>query len=70
MVEQVIKYSDGTETVIKYRGVIENGVLTPDAVEESAEAPVAEAVEAPVEEAPVVLEAPLEKAPVSEETPN
>jgi hypothetical protein len=28
MVEQVIKYSDGTETVIKYRGVIENGVFT------------------------------------------
>lgn len=27
MVEQVIKYSDGTETVIKYRGVVENGVL-------------------------------------------
>ena len=34
MVEQVIKYSDGTETVIKYRGVIENGVLTPDVPEE------------------------------------
>ena len=30
MVEQVIKYPDGTETVISYRGVIENGVLTPD----------------------------------------
>lgn len=30
MVEQVIKYSDGTETVISYRGVIEDGVLTED----------------------------------------
>lgn len=30
MVEQIIKYPDGTETSIKYRGVIENGVLTPD----------------------------------------
>lgn len=30
MVEQIIKYSDGTETSIKYRGVIENGVLTED----------------------------------------
>lgn len=37
MVEQVIKYSDGTETVIKYRGVIENGVLIPDEVEEGSE---------------------------------
>jgi hypothetical protein len=35
MVEQIIKYSDGTETVIKYRGVIENGVLTPDVEEKT-----------------------------------
>lgn len=49
MVEQVIKFSDGTETVIKYRGVIENGVLTPDEPE---------VVEAPLEEVPeeVVLD--------------
>lgn len=37
MVEQVIKYSDGTETVIKYRGVIENGVLIPDSPEEDSD---------------------------------
>ena len=30
VVRQVIRYSDGTETVINYRGVIENGVLTED----------------------------------------
>lgn len=42
MVEQVIKYSDGTETVIKYRGVIVNGVLTPKKIEEvTEETPVA-----------------------------
>ena len=35
MVEQVIKYSDGKETVIKYRGVIENGVLIPDVAEDT-----------------------------------
>ncbi len=30
MIRQIIQYSDGTETVIDYRGVIENGVLTED----------------------------------------
>jgi len=30
MVRQIIQYSDGSETVINYRGVIENGVLTED----------------------------------------
>lgn len=30
MVQQVIKYSDGTETVINYRGVITDGVLKED----------------------------------------
>lgn len=30
MVEQVIKFSDGTETVINYRGKIVNGVLIPN----------------------------------------
>ncbi len=30
MVKQTITYSDGTETVINYRGVVENGVLTED----------------------------------------
>ncbi len=69
MVEQVIKYSDGSEKVIKYRGIIVDGVLIPDEIkdeevaEESAPAsPVEEAVEAPVEEAPV-----SEEAPASEE---
>lgn len=35
MVEQIIKYSDGSETVRKYRGVIEDVVLIPDAQEHS-----------------------------------
>lgn len=30
IVKQTITYSDGTETVINYRGVIVNGVLTED----------------------------------------
>jgi hypothetical protein len=47
MVEQVIKYSDGTETVIKYRGVIKDGVLMAD--EEKQE--VAPEIEATDEEA-------------------
>lgn len=38
MVEQVIKFSDGTETVIKYRGVIVDGVLIPDKIEETSTA--------------------------------
>jgi hypothetical protein len=37
MVKQTITYSDGTETVINYRGVIENGVLTPTKIEETEE---------------------------------
>ncbi len=61
MVQQVIKYSDGTETVINYRGVIENGELMADE-EEVAAAPAVE--EAAPEVAP---EAPAEEsAPVSE----
>lgn len=35
MVEQIIKYSDGTETSIKYRGVIVDGVLQSEKVEDS-----------------------------------
>jgi len=34
MVEQVIKYSDGSETSIKYRGVIVGGVLQNEEVKE------------------------------------
>jgi hypothetical protein len=45
MVEQVIKYSDGTETVIKYRGVIENGNLIPDEAEIVAEEATTESIE-------------------------
>jgi len=30
LVKTVLHYSDGTETVINYRGVIVNGVLTED----------------------------------------
>ncbi len=66
MVKQIIVYSDGTEKVINYRGVIVDGVLVPDVIEEGvvkdAPAPVEEAVEVPVEEAPV-----SEEAPASEE---
>lgn len=47
MIKQTITFSDGTETVINYRGVIENGVLTPDTVEETVEVP--EAVEETVD---------------------
>ncbi len=39
MVQQIIKYSDGTETVINYRGVIEDGVLTPDEPEKEINQP-------------------------------
>lgn len=68
MVKQIIVYSDGTEKVINYRGVIVNGVLTPDVIEEGIvkDAPGAEVAEesAPVEEA---VEAPVEETPASEE---
>lgn len=37
MVEQVIRYSDETETVISYRGRIVDGVLIPDEPEETKE---------------------------------
>lgn len=63
MVKQIIVYSDGTEKVINYRGVIVDGVLTPDVIEEGVVkdapevAPVEEAVEAPVEEIPASEEA-------------
>lgn len=71
MVKQVIHFSDGSEKVINYRGVIVDGVLTPDVIEEGivkdTPAPVEEAVEAPVEEAPVSEEAPAEQAPAPEE---
>ncbi len=49
MVEQVIKYSDGTETVVSYRGVIVDGVLTPNTEEKPAEAK-EEVSEVPAEE--------------------
>lgn len=35
MVKQTITFSDGTETVINYRGVVVDGVVTPDVVEEN-----------------------------------
>jgi hypothetical protein len=44
MVKQVIVYSDGTETVIHYRGVIENGVLTEDKPEKPKKTTVLEKV--------------------------
>lgn len=36
MVKQTITYSDGSETVINYRGKIVDGVLIPDEPEEDA----------------------------------
>lgn len=63
MVEQVIKYSDGTETVIKYRGVIVDGVLTSEKVDE----PTAEET---VETPKVAEEVTPESVVESEELPN
>lgn len=66
MVQQIIKYSDGTETVINYRGVIVDGVLIPDEGSDMSEEIVEEvaaeevvAPEAPAEE--VASEAPAEE---------
>lgn len=59
MVEQIIKYSDGTETSIKYRGVIIDGVLQSEEVKEGVEESAPAEAEAPVEAAPA------EEAPVA-----
>lgn len=61
MVKQTILFSDGSEKVINYRGVIEDGVLIPDEpqVEEAVEE-VAGAVEETVETPEVAEEAPAE----------
>ena len=66
MVKQIIKFSDGTETVINYKGVVVNGELIPDkenTMSEEVQEEVTEgAVEAPevtpevVETAPEVVE--------------
>lgn len=45
MVKQTIEFSDGTETVINYRGKIVDGVLIPDTPEEVKEAETIETVE-------------------------
>lgn len=68
MVQQIIKYSDGTETVINYRGVIENGELMADEPEVDATpvAPEEPASEPQTEEATEVEAVPSEEAPVSE----
>ncbi len=53
MVKQTITYSDGTETVIHYRGKVVDGVLIPDSVEPREEVVVEkteETVETPAEE--------------------
>lgn len=76
MVKQVIVYSDGSETVINYRGVIKDGVLTLDEVsgerkepEESVPAPVEEAVQTPaIEETSPEIPSGI-PATVSEEAP-
>ena len=46
MVQQIIKYSDGSETVINYKGVIENGVLIPDEPEKEMETEIEKETEA------------------------
>ena len=67
MVKQVIHYSDGTETTINYRGVIVDGVLTPDVI--SNETNMDEEVKQPEAEAPaeVPAEEVAEEAAVVEE---
>lgn len=53
MVKQTITFSDGTETVVNYRGKIVDGVLIPDAPEEVSAPEIIEtvgAVETPAEE--------------------
>lgn len=69
LVKQVNHFSDGSEQVINYRGVIVDGVLTPDNPEEGV-APVEAASEAtapevaPAEETvETPAEAPAEAAP-------
>lgn len=59
MVEQIIKYSDGTETSIKYRGVIVDGVLISEKVEPMEEEVKKEAEE--IEAAEEVVESSEEK---------
>lgn len=63
MVEQVIKYSDGNETVIKYRGVIVDGVLISEKIEPMSDE------EVKVEEEKVEAEA-VEETPTIEEKVN
>lgn len=60
MVKQVIHYSDGSTKEVHFRGVIENGVLTPDKPED------AHFASEEAETAPVVLEEVAEEE-VSEE---
>ena len=57
MVKQTITFSDGTETVINYRGVIVDGVLISEKVEE-----------APAKDAPEVAAEPEKVAEVVEES--
>ena len=64
VIKQIIKYSDGTETVINYRGVIgTDGVLTPTVIEDE------QIVDAPVAPEPVEAEVVEEVVaePVAEE---
>lgn len=70
MVQQIIKYSDGTETVINYRGVIENGVLMPDEPEvEAAPAAPEEPASEPQKEEATEVEAEAPKEEDSEKAP-
>lgn len=64
MVQQSIKYSDGTETVINYRGKIVDGVLIPDEIineknmdDEKIETPVEEKEPETLAEVPEATEA-------------
>lgn len=62
MVQQIIKYSDGTETVINYRGVIVDGELMSEEEVIVEDAAAEEVVEEVVAEEPAAEEAVEEAA--------
>lgn len=59
MVKQTITYSDGTETVINYRGKVVEGEVILDTVPEPVEEPKEEEFELPAEE---TVETPAEES--------
>lgn len=71
MIKQTITFSDGTETVINYQGVIENGVLIHDNMDENTEVTASEPVEEMGETSGTVeetVETPAEETPAESET--